>query len=156
MRVQGAGNVFGMKLGADEERVVLQLYGLDQLPIRRRARDDQSRNLQLFSVFIVNFITMAMSFLDKIPCEVPRSIFSSTVFLIERLEQGVRFKNTWPRAKPDGATILFLFKVFYLVGHDVNNLVRSVWIRFGRICPGELGFVTRKFNDGHLHTKTKT
>ena len=62
----------GMELARYEERVLRQLYDLDQPPIRRLPAEDEIRLQEAFAVGVVELVAMAVSLIDdECPIEPP-------------------------------------------------------------------------------------
>ena len=62
MRSVGSGFEFGMKLHADVERVILDLHRLYQSAVGGNARGHQSARSQRVSVFVIEFVAVAVPF----------------------------------------------------------------------------------------------
>ena len=53
---------FGMKLHSDEERMIFNLYRFDESAVRRSTPEDKPAGSQGFSVIVVEFVTVTVSF----------------------------------------------------------------------------------------------
>ena len=64
MRMVEAGMELRMKLGSNEPWMITQLDNLHKLIVGGRSTDHQSLRGQRFSIRIIEFITMTVSFVD--------------------------------------------------------------------------------------------
>src|SRR5262245_12029451 len=55
----------GVKLGADEKRVLLQFDHFDQLAVGGGAAEDEARLLERLAVGVVEFVAVAVAFVDN-------------------------------------------------------------------------------------------
>ena len=63
---EGTGLVFGVELGADEEgmKFLVEFDGFDQFAVGGGAGDDKAQSFETGAVAIIEFVAMAMPFVD--------------------------------------------------------------------------------------------
>jgi len=129
-----------MILYADEEGMVIQFNRFNQPTVRRYPADNEPRVLQLLSVGVVKFVTVAMALRNRI-------------FAVAFFHHRSRHNVARICAKSE-RTALVYFVV--LAGHKVNDPMRGVFVEFTGVCAVEPGHIARNLDDRNLHAETKS
>ena len=104
-----------MKLAGHEERMILQLDQFRQLAVGRIAAEDEARLLELLPVGVVEFVAMAMPFIDDKGA-------------IKLRRPGANHQLARLRAQAHGAAFL---RHFLLLVQQGNDRMRRIRIEFG-------------------------
>jgi len=120
VRFHRGGFEFRMKLPRQEPRVVSQLNNLDQVAAGRDPTDSHPRFFQLKPVFIIEFVTMAVAFIDF-----PVAISGKGERFFSQLT-GVLTQSHGPA----------LITIHILIVHQVDDGVRRIRFKFraGEVC----------------------
>ena len=131
------GFKFWMRLCTDEEWVIFHFHTFHKTTIWRCTGDNKTSISQLLTVFIVELITVTMTFIDK-------------VFPIHFTSFCTRFYFTWVNTKAHCAAF---FIYINLVTHQIDHFIFSVFIEFARSGTFHTAYITSKFHYCSLHAK---
>ena len=135
MRIKHCATVFRMELSTNVPFQCWNFHNLNQIRFRIDSYTFHAVVFKLLTVVIVKFITMAMAFLY--------------VFLfVSLIGFGILINDTFKKL-PDA---LFLpYWLWLLFFHNINNVVRSLFIEFNGIGIRVTQYVAGKLNGNALH-----
>ena len=132
--------VFRMELCTDKPFQGRDFHDFHQVGFRIDTYALHTRLFEFFLVAVVEFVTVAVTFLD---------VFT----LVSLISLGVRVDNAFISSQTHGTAHVgdgFLFL------HDVDYIVRSLFIHFTAVGIGISQYVSCEFDDNTLHTQTDT
>lgn len=105
---------FWMELNSQHPWMIFNFNDLSQLTIRTRPRNHKSQILHAFSICIVEFVSMSMSFIYR---------FRTIYFCSQSFWRYI----TWICSQSHGTSFgLYAF----LMLHNMDNRIASLWIKF--------------------------
>ena len=145
MRREGLGFQLGMKLHADEPRMVRIFHDLGQHPIGRHAGEAQACCLQTLAIGDIHLKAVAMPFLDA-----GRSIDAANQRILG--QHGGIGAQAHGAAKVAAGIARLALIAAHPIGHQPHHRL-GAGAEFGAGGGGDVQQVPRRLDDGHLHAE---
>ena len=107
MRFVGVAFEFGMVLDADEEGMILELYGLHESAVRREAAQEKTAFGDDLAVVNVKLVAMAVA-------------LAYCLHAVTAFHQRATLDHAWVSAEAHRAALI---DIVALAGHEIDNLI---------------------------------